>query len=139
MGTKSATSPVLQAIILADEVYIDRETGKKVICGTFNKLWSPKFPAERGRSTKAFICLTNCHTQPTVKLRYVDLNDDNVLMETPDIRLRGEVGQPLKSHELIVEVPGFPMPHPGFYAFEVYCNSQLLGSIRIEVAKQKTD
>ena len=31
--------PLLQALILADHVYQDAQTGKKVIAGTFNQLF----------------------------------------------------------------------------------------------------
>ena len=30
--------PVLQALVLADKVYHDRQTGKKIIAGTFNAI-----------------------------------------------------------------------------------------------------
>lgn len=34
--------PVLQALILADHVYQDRETGKRIIAGTFNQIFFSK-------------------------------------------------------------------------------------------------
>lgn len=34
--------PVLQALILADHVYQDRETGKRIIAGTFNQIFFTK-------------------------------------------------------------------------------------------------
>jgi hypothetical protein len=39
--------PVLQALLLADQVYIDRMTGKAVIAGVFSEFRVLKRPAEQ--------------------------------------------------------------------------------------------
>ena len=46
-------APIVQAILLADHVYQDRETGKYVIAGTFNQLRGQAFPAS---SLRRFRC-----------------------------------------------------------------------------------
>lgn len=129
-----ATKPVLQALVLADQIYVDARTGKKVIAGTFNNLWAPSFPAQFERTTYAFICLTGIRDTVELILRYVDLRSNEVLMETNPFSVSCD--NPLKSVEILQPVPHFPMPHEGVYAFEVYAGAEMLGSLRISASKK---
>ncbi len=130
---KSTLSPVLQTIVLADHVYIDALTQKKVIAGTFSRLRSPRFPAKLARNTGAYLVLANCHGQIRLQIRYVDLQDESVLMETSELVIQTD--DPLQTHEVVMEVPPFLMPHEGQYRFEVYCNGNQIGGIRLVVEK----
>ena len=132
---KSIPSPVLQTIVLADHVYVDALTQKKVIAGTFSRLWSPQFPAKLDRNTGAYLVLANCHGQLRLQIRYVDLQDESVLMKSSELVI--QTGDPLQTHEVVMEVPPFPMPHEGQYIFEVYCNGNQIGGIRLIVEKIK--
>jgi hypothetical protein len=126
-----AVKPVLQALVLADQIYTDGRSGKKVIAGTFNRLWTHKMPARFGQTTWAFICLTEVRGTIQIRLRYRDLRSSEVLLETGEIEVKSD--DPLVSAEIIVQVPPFPMPHEGVYAFEVYTGEELLGSLRVSV------
>jgi len=123
--------PVLQALVLADHVYVDAATGKKVIAGTFNELQAAGFPTQFPHVTFAYLCLADLRGPTRLELRYVDLANGEVLMQLEDVRVTA--ASPLDSTELIVEVPEFPMPHPGTFALEVHCRDELLGSLRINV------
>lgn len=133
----SQPHPIVQAIILADEVYTDSDTGKKIIAGTFNGLWGHDFPTEFDRTTKVYLSLTNCRGDMLLQMRYIDLSDDEVLMESPEVNL--ECDDPLAITEVVMEVPPFPMPHVGHYEFEVRCNGERLGGIRINVNELEED
>ena len=132
----SKAKPILQAVVLADDVYIDAATNKKIIAGTFNRLWAKEFPTQFGRCTKAFLVLTNCHGSQKLQIRYVDLRDGSVLLESPEVELT--INDPLATNEVVMEVPPFPMPHEGKYDFEVYCNGAPIGSICLSVGKTGT-
>lgn len=125
--------PVLQALVLADHIYVDERTKKKVIAGTFSCLWAKEFPASLNRTTWAHICLTEVQGSVPVSLRYTDLKSNEVLLRTEGLTLQSD--NPLMSHELAVEVPPFPMPHPGVYVFEVYVGEEAIGSLRLTVGK----
>jgi hypothetical protein len=125
--------PILQALVLADHIYIDAKSGKKIIAGTFNHLASPTFPSFFGRPTFAFLSLTDVHGSVTINLKYVDLANNEVLMEMRDLELESP-GDPLATVEMVVELPRFPMPHPGVFAFEVYAFEEPIGSLRIHVS-----
>ncbi len=128
--------PTLQALVLADQVYVDARTGKKIIAGTFSGLWASSFPTSLGRTTWAYVCLTEVQGTVPISLRYTDLASNEVLLGTKPITLQSD--NPLASHELIVEVPPFPMPHAGTYVFEVYVAEESIGSLRITVAERQT-
>ena len=132
---KPIPNPTLQTIVLADHVYIDALTQKKVIAGTFNQLRSPQFPAKLARNTGAYLVLANCHGELRLQIRYVDLRDESVLMSSSELVIR--TNNPLQANEVVMDVPPFPMPHEGQYAFEVYCNGNQIGGIRIVVEKIK--
>lgn len=123
--------PVLQALVLADYVYVDAQTGKKVIAGTFNELQAATFPTQFPRVTFAYLCLADLRGQTELDLHYVDLSSGEVLMQLENVPV--DASSPLDSTELIVEVPEFPMPHPGSFALEVHCGGELLGFLRITV------
>ena len=130
-----AIKPVLQALVLADQVYVDGRTGKKVIAGTFDRLSARKFPATFQRTTWAFVSLTDIQGSASIHLRYTDLHANEVLLGTK--RMTVTCNDPLRSVELIIEVPPFPMPHAGPYAFELYTGEELLGSLRVSVTQIK--
>jgi len=129
--------PVLQALVLADYVYVDAHTGKKVIAGTFNELQAATFPTQFPRVTYAYLCLADLRGQTEVDLRYVDLSSGEVLMQLEHVPV--DASSPLESTELIVEVPEFPMPQPGSFALEVHCGGEMLGFLRITVRQAKED
>lgn len=124
--------PILQALILADHIYVE-VTGKKIIAGVFNRLWSNKFPTQFARTTWAYLCLTDVLGSVPISLRYTDLRTNEVLLATRP--LTAESSDPLASTEIIIEVPPFPMPHDGTYAFEVFAKDESIGSLRITVSK----
>ncbi len=132
-----AHKPVLQALVLADHVYVDAQTGKKIIAGTFNELRAVEFPTEFSHVTFAYLCLADLRGQTELELRYVDLSDGEVLMQLEGITVAA--ASPLESTELIVEVPGFPMPRPGSFALEAHCGDEMLGFLRISVREVEED
>jgi hypothetical protein len=125
--------PVLQAIVMADNVYTDERTRKKIIAGTFDTMWASTFPGAFGRKVQAYIAIRNVRGEVPLTLRYVDLQSNEALFEMEGTI---ESDDPLKPFELIVEIPGLPMPHVGVYALEVLSNDVSIGSLRL-LAKQR--
>lgn len=125
--------PILQALVLADHVYIDAKTGKKIIAGTFNHLAAPEFPSFFGRTTYAFISLTEVHGNLPITLKYTDLSTSETLLEIRDLPMEAP-NDPLATVEMVVELPRFPMPHEGTFAFEVYAYDEQVGTLRIQVS-----
>jgi hypothetical protein len=130
--------PILQSLVLADHIYIDAKTGKKIIAGTFNHLAAPEFPSFFGRTTYAFISMTEVHGNTPVTLKYTDLSNSETLLEIRDLPMEAP-NDPLATVEMVVELPRFPMPHEGIFAFEVYAHEEQIGSLRIQVSLSKDE
>ena len=144
--------PVLQALLIADKVYEDKATGKKIIAGTFNRvLLASKVEAsvredEAGNkiakipggmqlgSPSAYFSVTDCYDDCQFELRYVDLSDNKVLLNA---RVGVRCKDPLATVEVTVPMPPLPTPHLGVYTLELLCKNELLGSLRIVVDELK--
>lgn len=140
--------PVLQALLLADKIYDDRATGKKVIAGTFNRMLIAKNVAlkqaedSEGNKTirmpggmeagspSAYFSVTECRGQRRFVLRYVDLSDDKVYLST---EITVECDDPLRTVEAVLPMPRLPTPHPGVFALELLCDDEPVGALRIQV------
>lgn len=142
--------PMLQALVLADHIYQDKATGKMVVAGTFNRLnvftgqppqQGPPKPDQLRKlgfreickvgSPWAYISLTELHGTVPLQLRYVDLNDNAVLVR---VELSVKSGSPLDTVEVAVQLPVLPTPHAGTYALELLSGNEPVGSHRVTVA-----
>lgn len=133
--------PVLQALVLADHVYEDKATGKKIIAGTFNTLLirrrqradaaRPVMPAvQQAGSPYCYISLTDAAGEIPLSLRYVDLSNEQVLFE---VKIQVKSDDRLATLELIAPLPTLPTPHEGTYTLELHCGDEPLGSLRVQV------
>lgn len=167
-------APVLQALLVADQIYQDQATGKFVICGIFGTIFfiphenesaqaappnadgasgnsgdqaasgpSGVQPASqqqmplnrflRAGSPSAYVSLTEIHGQRSFELRYVDLNQNNVLFT---FEFKVDCRNPLETVQLTLPLPVLPVPHEGVFALELVCEGELLGSHRILTKRQ---
>ena len=126
--------PNVQSFILADQVYIDSRTGKKIIAGTFNHVHLGASQNSLGRGVFAYLALTNCRGRVELQLKHVDLADDRVLHRSG--RIGFDADDPLQTYEIVVEIPPLPLPHEGAYALEAWCNGEVAGSIRLGVVRK---
>ena len=143
--------PVLQALLLADHIYQDLTTGKKIISGTFNKLsFQRKSPPKETEinglkhvivaggmnpgSPYAYVSLTEVRGTVPCVLRYVDLENDNSLLEC---RFSIQCDDPLVTVELILPLPPLPIVKAGIHSLELLCDGEPIGSLRIQVEEQQ--
>ena len=129
--------PVLQAFVLADHIYMDASSGKKVIAGTFNHLTAPSLPGQFSGSKYAFVALTDLHGELELSLRFVDLNGGETLFELRGLRVESK--DPLATVELVVEIPELPMPHEGVFAFEIHAAGQMIGMVRLFISSHEEE
>jgi hypothetical protein len=141
--------PVLQSLLLADKIYEDRATRKKVIAGVFNRLYfvpnikkPEKLTTEDGReivrvpgglqagSPSAYFSITDFQGRSPFILRYVDLSDSRVLLQ---LGMEIECKDPLETIEVVVPMPSLPVPHAGVFALELLCDNEPVGAVRINV------
>ncbi|MFH1919600.1 MAG: hypothetical protein ABIP48_06950 [Planctomycetota bacterium] len=140
--------PVLQALLLADRIYEDKATGKKIVAGIFQAVFFKKAEDLKAELEKrgvsgagmpggfhagspyAYISLTDLRgTQPFV-LRYVDLGEDKPVFEAA---FTVSSDDPLKTVEIIAPLPPLPTTKAGTFALELLWNDEPLGSFRVTV------
>jgi hypothetical protein len=142
--------PVLQALLLADQVYQDKASGKCIVAGIFGVLFKIKASQQeskedsgvrriqphefrRAGSPSCYISLTGVRGTLPLELRYVDLADNSVLMS---LCFEHSNADPVATVEIIMPVPPLPTPHAGDYALELLTDNELIGSHRIRVVEK---
>ena len=137
--------PVLQALVVADRVYEDKITGKKIIAGTFNRvLFGRKSHFEvnapdgeqrtvivgglDGGSPSAYLSLTDFSSRIELTLQFVSLSKNQTIFGTTIVV---ESDDRLKTVEIVAPLPRLPITEPGTFAIEVLCEGELIGSHRI--------
>jgi hypothetical protein len=139
--------PVLQALVLAERVYEDVGSGKKIIAGTFSRiLFSRAVPQGEvtlpngkkqtilmagadGGSPYAYLSMTDVCKGTELILRFVNIEKNIVLFGT---KIVVEEADRLGTVELSLPLPKLPIAEAGLYALEVMCEGEILGSHRIE-------
>jgi hypothetical protein len=149
-GVAALVKPVLQALLLADQVYQDKASGKCIVAGIFGVLFKIRtnqqetqtnaglrriqpHESRRSGSPSCYVSLTSVRGTLPLELRYVDLADNSVLMS---LCFEVSNADPIATVELIVPVPSLPTPHAGDYALELLTDNELIGSHRIRVLEK---
>ncbi len=139
--------PVLQALLLADHVYVDRDSGKPIIAGVFHTLifvknalkpdqdsGEHKLPISptgfQAGSPFCYINLTEVHGEQHFELRFVDLSSDRALLRVP---FAVKTPSPLSQANLILPLLKLPADKPGVFALELTWKDEPLGSYRVNV------
>jgi len=149
--------PILQALLLADHVYQDKHTGKKVVAGIFHRLgFISKDTLENkvqreiigkdgtvkkmmpgglhAGSPYAYVSLTEIHGEQSFDLRYVDLDEDRGIFEA---QYQVNSVDPLAVIDFIVPLPPLPANKAGTFALELLWQGDLLGMFRVMVEEVK--
>lgn len=132
-----AIQPIIQALLLADNVYTDAETGKRVISGVFDSIMLPEIPGHFSQDTCVYVSLTAVRGEIDVMLRYVDLDSDAVLMEHGPTKLSSD--DPIASLDFSAPMPPLPVPREGVFALEVHVGEELIGMLRITATQAEDE
>lgn len=140
--------PVLQALLVADHVYTDKVTGKKIVAGIFHEIQFRKVNAadasegdkrvliniaEGGHlsgSPFCYISLTEVNGNFPFTLRYVNLADYKIIFHV-DFRIENK--DPIGTIEIVLPLPALPSREAGTFALELLCNDEPMGSHRINI------
>lgn len=124
-------APALHALVLADHVYRDEDSGKYVIAGTFHHVTVASFPADLQQTVGVFVSLSGYEGEVDMRLEFADDATGETLMESPPFGLRSDdAGEPI---QFAVEVPPLPLPRPGRYSLRCAANGALLGETALTV------
>lgn len=128
--------PILQAFVLADHIYTDAATGKRIVAGTFGQIYVTTFPAKHPSSC-ALVMLTEFNGTAPLQLRFVRLRDNRVLMQSGKIQV--ECDDPLAVVDLAIAIPAIPLPEAGRYCFECHVDDMLIGAVRLTATQLSTE
>lgn len=141
--------PTLQALLVADRIYVDKDSGKRIIVGVFQQLRVFKAPlSDAQKDTRiqkmgavagspfVYGSLTDVVGEQKFDLRYVRLKDDVVIFAT---EITATSPDRLANVEFSLALPLLPTDPPGAYALELLWDSIPLGSYRIIVTETKIE
>ena len=123
-------APVVQAVVLADHVYQDRETGKYVVAGTFNQLRGHEFPCELTTPVHLFCVLTSVSAPTAVSMRFVS-SEEQIVMSSSAVTITCR--DPQQTIEFALPVPSLRLPAPGWYRLVLFIDDTPRGFVRLEV------
>lgn len=119
-------TPTLQALWMAESADLDPATGRVNLVGLFDRVRVPA-GADSASGGVVFFAVRGVHGEARLTLQYVDLRDNDTLIERP-VRVEGG---PLDTTDVSVRVNRIPVPHPGVYAWDLYAGLELLGTCRV--------
>jgi len=123
--------PTLQAFLLADHIYMDVGTGKKIIAGVFFNVRVPKVPFDFP-GCWAYACLKGVPNKFTVQLRLIELNTLETVAASPAMPVEHPAGR-LIPHEFMLQVPPLAFQHAGAYDFELVIDDEPLKGCQFTV------
>jgi hypothetical protein len=139
--------PTIQAMLIADHVYQDRNTGKYVVAGIFNQLvFQRREDAEHEHGSGVILGGMNAGSPflylsmaellgfYRFELRFVKLDTDQILFQ---MEFGIESKDPLEVSQLSFGLPPLPSVDAGVFALELLWNQEPLGSVRIIVKELK--
>lgn len=131
MREPSPTGLRVQALLLADHIYLDQETGKHVIAGTFHQLNVVAVPTTFSRPIGLFLSLVGLSRPTSIDLEFVTEPSDEVLMGLQSLDLPAD--DPDLPVTVAIEVPPLPLPRAGRYRFQIVANGQVVGTTTLVV------
>jgi hypothetical protein len=143
--------PVLQALVLAERVYTDTPSGKKIIAGTFNRLLIGRVQAQQvdlpegGKglvvpggtdmgSPWAYISLTDVVDGTDINLQFMNIGKNQLLFQ---IAIKISSKDRLATVEIVAPLPPISTfcNEAGTYSLDVVWGNEILGSHRLVVAE----
>jgi len=123
----SIETPICTSVLVCDDVYQDRHTGKSILVGVFPRLALASLPGSR--SFSVFFSLTNGRGGVDLRLR-IEHDDGEPMLE-----LGGpmNIPDPLAIIDHHVRLEGVPFRRAGKHWAAIYCEQELLGRRPFEV------
>jgi len=116
--------PEVLAMILCDQVIRDQITGKMSVIGSFSAINAVEFPTVH-RNMAVYVALTEGEGEYDGSLRFGLEETGEVLLNiNGKVRMR----QPLDVAEWHFHIAALPLPRPGKYRFDFFCDDVLLKS-----------
>ena len=128
----AASTPVLTAFLVCDQIIEDAGTGKKTIVGVFENIAVSKTPTTHSPSS-LYVKLIDCEGDYEVKIEFAQVSTQAVLLE-----MAGNSSS-ISRHrytEFVLPCPPLPLPAPGEYEFRLWMDNKFVGNVRVSARPQ---
>ena len=115
--------PHVNAVLLADHAYVDKEWGSWVIAGTFNTLFVPRFPHAH-HAVWLYLNLSDWVGTHKLSLRWYRLDTQEEVMRSGEFEVSNS--DRLAHFERRLNIPSLPVPQPGTYGLEILWDNAYL-------------
>ena len=129
-GGLSGAPPIPIAVLLCDQMVVDRETNKKSLIGVFNAILAPRFPWVHPKAS-LYIKMADAEGEYEVKLQLVRVRDMHVIKEGTGT-LKVEQRKRYSEVDFAIDLPAIELPEPGEYQIVVYINGHYFHRARFE-------
>ena len=130
-----AAPPVLQALLVCDQVVQEVGTMKRSAIGIFTELLALRFPAVHA-SLAVYFAVTDAEGKYAIELELDDLERNQVVGGVRGIEMVARDKLAVTDFHLTFHNVQFP--HPGKYEFRLLFNGHLAGSRTITLREMKT-
>lgn len=127
-------SPVPLAMILCDNVIIDKRSEKKSLIGIFSNIVAARFPF-RSHHFSIYIALTDGHGGYTGRLVCRQNDGTEIFEATGAIEFPGGAKTVV---EMVYDIGGLRFPAEGTFDFAFYCDNEIVISRECRVAAMRT-
>lgn len=127
--------PIVQAMVVCDNVYRDEGTKKSVLSGTFSTIFSGGFPNTHGHLA-IYLALTDIAEKGMLQVVFRNEQDHDVAIQLPAWRIDRLPGR-TEILELCGNIAGLPLPGEGVFEFAAFWNDSFLASKRVNLVKLK--
>ncbi len=107
-----------------------------VIAGTFHEITVGETPTGYPeRAAVLYLAFRDVRKDCSFEIEFVDVANNKTLLHFETFKLHA--ASPFETVELAVPLPELPLPQPGPYSFDVFCEQAFLGTLRIKVVEEK--
>lgn len=125
-----ARDPFLMALVLADNVVPDPNSGKNYILGTITRLFAKELPA-RMNQIAIYLCIGDAQDCSRLMVEVLGLKDETVIFKQDLPPLPERRGS--DALELSICLGGVTFPEFGTYEFRIWTDGRYIGSRRFAV------
>ncbi|MBI3844764.1 MAG: hypothetical protein HY292_09020 [Planctomycetes bacterium] len=123
MPEKKESPPVLDGIILCDQIIEDRLSGKKSIIGIFQEILAAKFPCVHP-CMWIYAAISDAEGDFEFELRLLEGESLNRISSSRTSKIR--IANRLQRTEIQIRMDGLPLKKPGQYVFQILANGELM-------------
>jgi hypothetical protein len=123
--------PICVAVLICTDVIEDKRTNNKTLIHAFNTIATRQLPSIQPRMV-VLVSITNALGNREFQVTLSDPEGEKVLA----VGLPLDSGDPLATHDLLLELLNVPLNLPGVYSFDVTSDHHHLGSRRFHLDYQ---